>query len=108
MNYMSFPGLKKRPNIKAEFIAEAVAEYCGTKVENLKTKGRYRDRVMARKLVFYFLKKHTKMNMRDIAQMFGFRGHATVTHALNSLRDLRSVYPGIDADILAIENKLTA
>ena len=108
----SIPGLKYRDPLKNHTIqtTEAILKEVGDHFELapgwVATKSRIRSKVLARQIAMHFMKKMTRLSLKDIGQHFGGRDHTTVIHSIRLVRDLMDVDPALRQEILKIECKL--
>lgn len=65
------------PSIDLERIISFVCQAYGFGLDELRSKSRKRDRVMARNTAFYLARKHTELSLADIGRRFN-RKHSTV------------------------------
>lgn len=107
MNYQAMPGLKEfnTEGFTHIQIVNAVQNHFALSFEDIAKKCRKRNIVIARMTLMYFLRKNTHMTLQQIADLFN-QDHTTVLHSLQTIRDLRHVYPQIENNIMAINNKL--
>lgn len=87
------PGLKtKIHNLKrivsVAAITKAVTEYYNMDITILRTKGRNTTAVQARYIICYLLRKHTAMNLIEIAQHLSpaITDHTTVIHGVLEIK----------------------
>lgn len=60
-----------------------VSEVLGVSLDEITSKSRRFDIVMARCMICYFTRKHTKMTLSEIGSMLGGRDHTTVIYHLD-------------------------
>ncbi|MGH3748951.1 MAG: chromosomal replication initiator protein DnaA [Micromonosporaceae bacterium] len=84
------------PEITADQIMSATAEYFGLSVEDLRSNSRSRVLVNARQVAMYLCRELTDLSLPRIGQAFGGRDHTTVMHADRKIRqqmaERRSLY----------------
>ena len=84
------------PEITAEQIMAATAEYFGVSLEDLRGHSRSRVLVNARQVAMYLCRELTDLSLPRIGQAFGGRDHTTVMHADRKIRqqmaERRSLY----------------
>lgn len=66
-------------------IQQTVAGYYDLLVEDLCSKGRKKEIVLARQMAMYFCHQYTKEALKNIGEAFGGRDHTTVIHANKSI-----------------------
>lgn len=108
MNYVAIPGIKESyrtesaPVITIENIISAVCNFYHMDAEGLKGKYRRRGNVHARYVIFYFIRKYTKMTFKEAGLIFN-RDHTTVIHGLETLKDIMQTEPGVRAEVESIQ-----
>jgi chromosomal replication initiator protein len=84
------------PEITADQITVATAEYFGVSLEDLRGHSRSRVLVNARQVAMYLCRELTDLSLPRIGQAFGGRDHTTVMHADRKIRqqmaERRSLY----------------
>ena len=74
--------------VNVDYLQKAVAEYYQVPLEQLKSKSRKREIVMARQTAMYLSKQYTHHSLKSIGHYFGGRDHTTVIHAVQTINDL--------------------
>jgi chromosomal replication initiator protein len=74
--------------VSVENIKALVATHFNIPVEQLQSKTRLRDVVVARQLSMYLAKNYTNDSLKAIGASFGGRDHSTVLHSLKTVRDM--------------------
>lgn len=72
---------------KMNVIIAVVCKDSGMNFYQLANKCRNRELVYGRNLIFYFLKKDTKMSLLEIGKIFG-KDHASVIHGIRTVENL--------------------
>ena len=87
-------------------IQEAVAQYWGIRVQDLKSSSRVRPFALPRQMAVYLIRSHTQLGFKEIGEYFGGRDHTTILHAYHKI--LESVRKGdvICETVREIENIL--
>jgi chromosomal replication initiator protein len=84
------------PEITADQIMAATADYFGVSLEDLRGNSRSRVLVNARQVAMYLCRELTDLSLPRIGQAFGGRDHTTVMHADRKIRqqmaERRSLY----------------
>jgi chromosomal replication initiator protein len=75
----------KRRMVTPERIAQAVSEYYGVDMEQLKGQKRDRAIVMPRQIAMYLMRAETDVSLLRIGQELGGRDHSTVLHACDKI-----------------------
>jgi chromosomal replication initiator protein len=74
--------------VNIDTVQEAVADYFGLTVGDLKAKSRKRELVYARQVAMYVAKEKTTLSLKSIGYHFGDRDHTTVIHAIHAVSDM--------------------
>lgn len=74
----------REKKLDLETIIAYVATGYGTSSEQMRSKSRKKDLVVARNTVFYLARKHTDLSLEEIGNTFG-RSHSTVIKGITSL-----------------------
>jgi len=116
INYNIIPGLKERPKpedirselfmLQSEHIMKVISKHFKMSIEQMIKTGRKREVVQARRITYYFLRKYTRLSLKNIGELVGGKDHTSVIHGLKSLKDLRWSDKDIDREISIIDNKL--
>ena len=87
------PGLmyKEIKKLDCELIIDCVCEYFDTTHEVLRKPNRTRERVIARQLICYFVRKYTQKTLFEVGQLIGNRDHTTVIHSINTVNDFLDI-----------------
>jgi chromosomal replication initiation ATPase DnaA len=88
------PGIAPRPKKNKEevikIVIEAVEQVTGYTYDELLTKNRKRDRVLARSLLYYFLRINSNITFNEIASLFNM-DHSSIIHGVTTLHNLLHV-----------------
>lgn len=104
MNYIGIPGIKESyraefvPVITPEKIIQVVCDHFGLNADHLKSSCRDKELVHARHVIFYFLRKHTSISLKNAGRIFN-RDHTTVLHGLDKLSDIMDTEPAVKAEV---------
>ena len=85
-------------------ILEKVCNHYHVQQQNVFSKSRKRDYVMARQISMYFAQKYTKMPASRIGQLIGGRDHSTVIHSCSTVEQRLKVDKAFSAELSSIEN----
>lgn len=113
MNYMCVPGIKEQyrsinaPMITPDKIIEIVCDHFKLAVKEVQSRSRVREFVYARNIIFYLLRKHTKMSLKSSGELFG-RDHTTVIHGIETLNNLMYTDTDVRSEVELIEEKVKA
>jgi chromosomal replication initiator protein len=107
MSYWTMPGLISTQVAVMEDrrrkITEGVLLHLGLSLQDVVRRCRVRRFVFARQVIFYLLRKHTVMTLRDIGRMVGGVDHTTVIHSIQTIEDVMSVQPEVRRLVVEIE-----
>lgn len=84
-------------------ILEKVCEHYHVTPEQVNSKSRKRDYVMARQVSMYLAQKHTKMTASRIGKLVGNRDHSTVIHSCSQVEKRMVADKTFSAEIADIE-----
>ncbi|HAI75694.1 MAG TPA: chromosomal replication initiator protein DnaA [Microscillaceae bacterium] len=73
--------------ISIDEIQKNVSDYFNVTIEEMKSKTRTKEIVLARQVAMYFAKELTGFTLKAIGYHFGGRDHTTVLHALECIND---------------------
>jgi chromosomal replication initiator protein len=92
-------------------IMDVVARYTGITPEQMKSRKRVREYVVARQLFCYFCRKFTGLKLVQIGRCVGDRDHSTVMYSVEAIKNamfMPKSYPEISKHYSAINQRLTA
>jgi chromosomal replication initiator protein len=92
MNYYVAPGLFKKELIKftkckSDKIIDLICTNYKVSFDDIKSKSRKRNVVMARQLICYFIYEHTKLTLIKVAEMLN-RDHSTIIYSKDIVKEL--------------------
>ncbi|WP_027000615.1 chromosomal replication initiator protein DnaA [Eisenibacter elegans] len=88
-------------------IQQAVGEYFGISVEDMKSKTRKKEIVIARQVAMFFVKEHANsFSLKSIGYHFGGRDHSTVIHAIQTINDYIQTRTDVRTYVDEIRQKL--
>ncbi|MGK5532327.1 chromosomal replication initiator protein DnaA [Streptomyces sp. URMC 129] len=99
-------GENATPDITADAITSAVADYFGLTVEDLAGSSRSRILVTARQIAMYLCRELTDLSLPKIGQHFGGRDHTTVMHADRKIRALMAERRSIYNQVTELTNRI--
>ncbi len=99
------PRAKRRTIIITQVIV-AVCEFYGLDPDQLKTRTREREVVLARQIGFYLARKMTGRSLPEIGRQFGGFDHSTIVHAIRRIDELLISNPEIRTDVDMISGAL--
>ena len=94
------------PEITADQIMEATAEYFGVGVDDIRGQSRSRVLVNARQVAMYICRELTDLSLPRIGQAFGGRDHTTVMHADRKIRQQMSERRSLYNQIAELTNRI--
>ncbi|MEV1006222.1 chromosomal replication initiator protein DnaA [Streptomyces sp. NPDC049881] len=94
------------PEITADAISSAVADYFGLTVDDLAGSSRSRILVTARQIAMYLCRELTDLSLPKIGQHFGGRDHTTVMHADRKIRALMAERRSIYNQVTELTNRI--
>ena len=69
-------------------LQQEIAKYYGVSLENLSSKSRKKEIVIARQVAMYLAKQYTNHSLKSIGSYFGGRDHSTVIHAIKAVNNM--------------------
>ncbi|MDR2474994.1 MAG: chromosomal replication initiator protein DnaA [Bacteroidales bacterium] len=96
----------KKKEITVEWIREVVCNHFSLDQQLFSTKSRKREIVQARQIAMYLVRKYTAFSSSKIGELLGKKDHATVLHALKTVRDLMDIDLSFRNNVNRIEEKL--
>ncbi|WP_130796718.1 chromosomal replication initiator protein DnaA [Streptomyces otsuchiensis] len=94
------------PEITADAITAATADYFGLTVDDLGGSSRSRILVTARQIAMYLCRELTDLSLPKIGQHFGGRDHTTVMHADRKIRALMAERRSIYNQVTELTNRI--
>ncbi|MEV6109218.1 chromosomal replication initiator protein DnaA [Streptomyces sp. NPDC051940] len=94
------------PEITAQAIMAATADYFGLTVEDLCGSSRSRVLVTARQIAMYLCRELTDLSLPKIGAQFGGRDHTTVMHADRKIRALMAERRSIYNQVTELTNRI--
>lgn len=92
--------------LTAENIQKAVCDYFGLKMQDLKSKRRTKELVVARQIAMYIIKLYTKLSLSEIGKHFGGKEHATVIYACKQIEERKLKEEDLNKAIEIISRRL--
>jgi len=100
---MEKENLEIRENYSGYVVTKIICDYFSIPIQELKERKRTRNLVFTRQIIFYFLKKKTRMTTVAIGDRFNL-SHSAVLHGVTSLNKLLDY----DVEVKAYVNELNA
>ena len=97
---------KKKDGIPLDNVLKIVAKHYNISVNDLRSKKRQKDIVVARQAAFYLMKKLTYCSLQAIGSFIGGRDHSTVTHAITKVETLTNKDRSLAQKIKSIEQEI--
>lgn len=97
--------LSKKAELSLQKIALKVASYYNLSLVDLRSTKRAKDLTLARHIAMYFMKKHTKIPLVEIANFLHRKDHSTVIHALEKIDYNKSKDLIFNQELSKIESK---
>src|SRR4029078_4126169 len=101
----SIVGAKKKVT-SAKKIAESVAEFYNTNMEDLIKQSRKKEFVKPRQIAMYLIRKELDNSFPSIGDFFGGRDHTTVMHAVDKIKVLVGQTDSFKQEVDLILDKL--
>ena len=98
---------EKRENVSVEDIINEVAKDLNIKPSDIKSKGRSKNIVYARRIAIYLSRELTNDSMPKIAQNFGMKDHTAVSHTMKKINELIKNDSDFKIKIDELLNKIT-
>ncbi len=93
--------------VRPDDVLSVVLKDYGLSAEDLRSRRRDNDVVVARQIIVYLLKKHTKCSLRMIGSFVGGRTHSTVLHAISKVEAMIAKDNGFVSKLRSFENILS-
>ena len=97
----------KKKAISQQDILDAVTEFYGVSLEDLKQKGRKKEIAEARQVAMYFLRKELSMPFTGIGRFFGGRDHSTALHACEKVEKLQEADEKMQKNLSYLKEKFS-
>jgi chromosomal replication initiator protein len=85
--------------VTIDSIKETVSSYFKIEMHDILSASRKREIALARQIIMYFAKNYTNHSCAHIGTLVGGRDHATVIHAINTIRNMMETDKGFNATI---------
>jgi len=99
---------ENRQNLTMDSITELVAKDLNIKPSEIKSKGRSKNIVYARRIAIYICRELTQNTMPQLAQYFGMKDHTAISHTIKKINDLIKDDEDFKTKIDELTNKLTS
>ena len=98
---------EKRENLTMENITQVVAKDLNIKPSEIRSKGRSKNIVYARRIAIYICRELTQNTMPQLAQYFGMKDHTAISHTIKKINALIKDDEDFRVKIDELSNKLT-
>ena len=92
--------------VSIDYIQKTVANHYGIASDDLKSKSRKKELVVARQVAMYFSKQYTNHSLKSIGHYFGGRDHSTVIHALQAVSNALDTEPHFKLSFNELQQKI--
>ena len=98
---------ENRANLTMETITEIVAKDLNIKPSEIRSKGRSKNIVYARRISIYICRELTQNTMPQLAQYFGMKDHTAISHTIKKINTLIKDDEDFKVKIDELTNKIT-
>ena len=98
---------EKRENLTMDNITGVVAKDLNIKPSEIRSKGRSKNIVYARRIAIYICRELTQNTMPQLAQYFGMKDHTAISHTIKKINQLIIEDEDFKVKIDELSNKLT-
>ncbi|MDQ7042275.1 MAG: chromosomal replication initiator protein DnaA [Sulfurimonas sp.] len=98
---------EKRENLTMDNITKVVAKDLNIKPSEIRSKGRSKNIVYARRITIYICRELTQNTMPQLAQYFGMKDHTAISHTIKKINELIKDDEDFKVKIDELSNKLT-
>ena len=99
---------ENKANLTMEVITQSVAKDLNIKPSEIKSKGRSRNLVYARRISIYLCRELTQNTMPQLAIYFGMKDHTAISHTLKKINSLMQNDEDFKVKIEELTNKITS
>ncbi|MEN4045640.1 MULTISPECIES: chromosomal replication initiator protein DnaA [unclassified Sulfurimonas] len=99
---------ENRANLTMETITEVVAKDLNIKPSEIRSKGRSKNIVYARRIAIYICRELTQNTMPQLAQYFGMKDHTAISHTIKKINNLLKDDEDFKVKIDELTNKITS
>ena len=99
---------ENRQNLTMDKITQVVAKDLNIKPSEIRSKGRSKNIVYARRISIYICRELTQNTMPQLAQYFGMKDHTAISHTIKKINDLIKDDEDFRVKIEELSNKITA
>jgi len=95
-------------NLTMDAITQIVAKDLNIKPSEIRSKGRSKNIVYARRISIYICRELTQNTMPQLAQYFGMKDHTAISHTIKKINSLINDDEDFNLKIKEISNKITS
>jgi chromosomal replication initiator protein len=99
---------ENRENLTIENITQTVAKDLNIKPSEIKSKGRSKNIVYARRISVYICRELTQNTMPQLAKYFGMKDHTAISHTIKKINELIKDDEDFKLKIDELTNKITS
>lgn len=99
---------ENRANLTLDNITKSVAKDLNIKPSEIRSKGRSKNLVYARRISIYLCRQLTQNTMPQLAQYFGMKDHTAISHTLKKINELLENDEDFKVKIEELTNKVTS
>ncbi|MCX6052636.1 MAG: chromosomal replication initiator protein DnaA [Campylobacterales bacterium] len=99
---------ENRANITLDIIVQSVSKDLNIKPSEIRSKGRSKNLVYARRIAIYLCRELTQNTMPQLAQYFGMQDHTAISHTLKKINELMKNDEDFKVKIEELTNKITS
>jgi len=99
---------EKKANLTLDTITQSVAKDLNIKPSEIRSKGRSKNLVYARRISIYLCRELTTNTMPQLAQYFGMKDHTAISHTLKKINELMQNDEDFKVKIEELTNKITS
>jgi len=99
---------ENRANLTMETITQVVAKDLNIKPSEIRSKGRSKNIVYARRISIYICRELTQNTMPQLAQYFGMKDHTAISHTIKKINNLIKDDEDFKVKIDELTNKITS
>ena len=99
---------ENRANLTLDTITKSVAKDLNIKPSEIRSKGRSKNLVYARRISIYLCRELTQNTMPQLAQYFGMKDHTAISHTLKKINELIKNDEDFKTKIEELTNKITS
>ena len=98
---------ENKANLTLDIITESVAKDLNIKPSEIRSKGRSKNLVYARRISIYLCRELTQNTMPQLAKYFGMKDHTAISHTLKKIGELIENDEDFKIKIEELTNKIT-